>query len=187
MPVSHAFRTIIPMTVSCLSLLACLACLSATSTVQAHAAVAGQCGLSGLDHSGVLPDAMFNVRLPPFGDVCFVGRQTLVPDDPDHSTVIGFELWHDGTRVYRLPRPDGGLWPPACDGIRAVAFPARGDRKDIVVIGNCLGASDEQPQPLVYRAGADGFTLDADLSTDLIGVGTVEKVEQRMRKKIPQG
>lgn len=55
-----------------------------------------------------------------------------------------------------------------------------------MVIGNCLGASDEQAQPLVYRATTAGFALDAKLSTDWMGVDTVKKVEQRMRSGLPK-
>lgn len=115
----------------------------------------------------------------------FLG-QLAVESDQMRDTEEG--LYGSSTSHLKLIFPSKyGLWPPACDSIVAVAFPARGERRDIVVIGNCLGASDEQPQPLVYRAGADGYTLDADLSTDLMGVGTIKQVEQRMRAKIPQG
>jgi len=66
-----------------------------------------------------------------------------------------------------------------------VAFPRRGTFRDIVVIGNCEGASSEKAQPLVYRAESAGFALDTRLSTDLMGVGTLREVEQRMRKATP--
>jgi hypothetical protein len=174
------------MVASCVAGLLLLVCLFRVPAAQAHEPDGGQCKATSINRSQVLPDVMFDTRLSPFGEVCFLGRHQPVPDDPDHSTVIGFELWHDGALVYRLPQPDDGLWPPACDKVRAVAFPAHGDVRDIIVIGNCLGASDEQPQPLVYRAGPGGFTLDSVLSTDLIGVDTVKKVEQRMRTAAPK-
>lgn len=186
MPIRCPSRIVIVITATLLPGLFWLPSIAGPATPQSPGIVAGQCQMSRVDRSHVLPDVMFNVRLPPFGDVCFLGRHIFVPDDPDHSTVIGFELWHDGVRVYNLPRPDNDLWPPACDGIRAVAFPAQDKRRNIIVIGNCLGASDEQPQPLVYRATEDGFRLDADLSTDLMGTGAIEKIEQRMLQ-IPQG
>lgn len=180
-------RTLASTAASCMAVLLLLLCLSCIPAAQAHEPAGGQCKATGIDRSQVLPDVMFGVSLPPFGEVCFLGRRVPLPDDPDHSKVIGFELWHDGALVYRLPQPDNGLWPPACDGIRAVAFPARSNIRDIVVIGNCLGASDEQAQPLVYRARSGGFTLDAELSTDLIGVDTVREVEQRMHQASPKG
>ena len=164
-------------------LLAILMCLLWMPAAKAKNAAVDQCKAPGMDRSQVLPEAMFGVRLPPFGEVCFLGRHVPLPGDVENSDIIRFELWHDGKRVYTLPKPFDGLWPPACDGIRAVAFPARGERRDIIVIGNCLGAHDEQAQPLVYRAQTDGFALDEDLSLALMGVDTVKQVELRMRQK----
>lgn len=155
---------------------------SAPSKAWINAPVKQQCAAIGPDRSQVLTNAVFDVALPPFGEVCFVGRYQPLPGDVDHSKVIGFELWCNGVLTYRLPKPDDGPWPPACDGIRAVAFPARGKFKDIVIIGNCEGASDEQAQPLVYRGGPHGFVLDADLSTELMGVATIAEVERRMHR-----
>lgn len=171
--------------VSCLSALVLLFGLVHVPAALAHEPDTDQCTMHGVDRSQVLPNTVFDARLAPFGAVCFLARRVPLAGDPDQSKVIDFELWHDGTRVYHLPRPEPGLWPPACDSIAAVAFPARGALRDIIVIGKCLGASDEQAQPLVYRASQDGFTLDAELSTALIGVGTVQAVELHMHAKMP--
>ncbi len=182
MPVTRLPRACSPTAATCVAVWLLLLCLSCMPAAQAHEPDSNQCKYAGIDRAQVLPEAMFGIRLPPFGKVCFLARRTPLPGDPDHSKIIGFELWHEGSLVYRLPAPDEDLWPPACDGIRAVAFPARGSLRDIIVIGNCLGARDEQAQPLVYRARSGGFTLDTELSTDLMGVDTVHEVERRMHR-----
>lgn len=160
-------------------------CFSGPLAAQTRETTDRQCTTAGMVDSQALPGGKFNVSLPPFGDVCFIARYRPLLGDPDHSKFIAFELWRNGALAYRLPKPDDGLWPPACDSILSVAFPRRGTFRDIVVIGNCEGASDEQAQPLVYRADSAGFVLDTRLSTDLMGVGTVREVEQRMRVAAP--
>ena len=160
-------------------------CFSGPLAARTRETANRQCTSADVADSQVLPSAKFDVSLPPFGNVCFIARYRQLPDDPDHSKVIAFELWRNGALAYRLPKPDDGLWPPACNSILAVAFPRRGTFRDIVVIGNCEGASSEQAQPLVYRAESAGFVLDTRLSTDLMGVGTLREVEQRMRKATP--
>lgn len=182
MSVIRLLRILASQIAPCAGVLMLSLCFPGSSTAQAGGPANRPCAAAGINRSQVLPNVMFDVTLPPFGEVCFIGRYLPLPDDPDHSKIIGFELWRNGALAYRLPKPDDGLWPPACDSIRSVAFPAHGKFKDVVVIGNCEGASDEQAQPLVYRAGPAGFALDADLSTDLMGVNTVREVERRMRQ-----
>ena len=177
-------RTLAGSIAPCAGVLMLSLCLSSPSAAQPSEPASSQCAASGMAGSQALPGGKFDVSLSPFGNVCFIARYRPLPGDPDHSKFIAFELWRNGALAYRLPKPDDGLWPPACDSILAVAFPRRGTFRDIVVIGNCEGASDEQAQPLVYRAESAGFALDTRLSTDLMGVGTVREVEQRMRKAV---
>lgn len=182
MPLFRTCRSVVVGALPCATMALYLLLSPASSMAQANAPGDRPCAAIDKDRSQALPNTIFDVALPPFGKVCFLGRYQPLPGDPDHSKIIGFELWRDGVLAYRLPRPDDGLWPPGCDSIRAVAFPAHGKFKDIVVIGNCEGARDEQAQPLVYRGGPHGFALDADLSTELMGVTTVAEVALRMRR-----
>jgi len=103
-------------------------CFSGPLAARTRETANRQCTSADVADSQVLPSAKFDVSLPPFGNVCFIARYRLLPDDPDHSKVIAFELWRNGALAYRLPkrttvyghRPATASWPwPSHDAARS--------------------------------------------------------------------
>ena len=145
-----------------------------------HATIA-QCGRPGVAAIDVVAGTRFNVSLPPFGDVCFLGRRHLASPAEHETDLIGFELWRDGARVYSLPTPPGYLWNELCKKIVAVGFLRHGNQVDIVVLGSCMTAGrDDLSQPLVFSSQPDGFRFDDDLSEATMGFDTIKQVQRKI-------
>lgn len=137
---------------------------------------------NGIDQAGIIANAMFNVDLPPFGEVCFVAKTVILPGHvtPSH---IELELFQDGRRVYTLPEPEVPLLYGSCN-VAAVSFPklGRDERKSIIVLLRCATTKDEMARAVIYLPGDNGFNPDTELSDKTIDVDTIAKVVAKVKK-----